>query len=97
MSQEDQIVNLDGDVVFENENELTNHIVVTYEGKTYRMGLRSAGLTIDSTRDQIIDRAKSMVSEDLSDDEITSFGSHYTVHKSTDVNTVFVYPKSVAG
>lgn len=97
MSNEDQIVDMDGDIVLDNENELSNHIVVTYEGNTYRMTLSSASLNIDSSKSDILERAKAMISEDLSESEITSFDSYYTVSKQTDVNSIFVYPKSVAG
>lgn len=93
----DNIIDIDTDLISDNENELKDHVIVTYEGNTYRMGLSNAGLTIDSSREEIIERAKAMISEELSEDEVASFESYYTVNKSIDVNSIFVYPKSVAG
>lgn len=79
-------------------NDVRNEVVITIEGQDTRIPMDSMGLTINSPESEILRAVRPIMREqrglDISDDrgEIS-----YTVRKAMNSNTIYVYPKPVAG
>jgi hypothetical protein len=78
--------------------EIRNEVVVTIEGQDSRIPMESLGLTMDSSETVILNAIRPMMREirdlDMADDDGEM---SYTVRKALNSNTIYVYPKPVAG
>jgi hypothetical protein len=78
--------------------EIRNEVVVTIEGQDSRIPMESLSLTMDSSETVILNAIRPMMREirdlDMADDDGEM---SYTVRKALNSNTIYVYPKPVAG
>ena len=79
-------------------DEIKNEVIVTIEGQDSRIPMDSLGLTIDSTETAILNAIRPMMREIRGLDIADGDGEmSYTVRKALNSNTIYVYPKPVAG
>lgn len=79
-------------------DEIRNEVVVTVNGRDIRIPMNSLGLNIDSSERDILNEVRPIIQgrEGLDiQDETGVYG--YTVRKATNSNTIYIYPKPVAG
>ncbi len=81
-----------------NSDTQTNEVVVTLDGRDVKIPMETLGVTMDMTDRQILTAARASIMEsegvDLSDESgVSAFG----VRKALNSNTIYVYPKPVAG
>jgi len=78
--------------------EVRNEVVVTVGGRDIRIPLDSLSLTMDSSEREVLNAIRPTVQNrenvDIQDD--TGVFS-YSVRKALNSNTIYVYPKPVAG
>jgi hypothetical protein len=80
------------------EDETRNEVIITLEGRDITIPMNSLSVNMESTPNEILDAVRNVVSEndgtDLTDDngEVS-----FTVRKAMNTNTIYVYPKPVAG
>ena len=79
---------------------LTNELIITIEGQDTRIPLESLSLTMNSTEGEILAAVRPAMTErngiDIAD--VENDGDYtFTVRKAFNSNTIYVYPKSVAG
>jgi glycine betaine/choline ABC-type transport system substrate-binding protein len=75
-----------------------NEVVITLDGRDVYIPMETLGITIDMTDRHILAAARASVLEsegiDLNDESgVSAFG----VRKALNSNTIYVYPKPVAG
>jgi len=79
-------------------DEVRNEVVVTVGGRDVRIPLDSLSLTMDSSERDVLNAIRTVVQSrenvDIQDDTgVFSF----SVRKALNSNTIYVYPKPVAG
>lgn len=79
-------------------DEIRNEVVITVNARDIRIPMESLGLTIDSSDRDILNEVRPIIQGreglDIQDDT----GSYsYTVRKATNSNSIYIYPKPVAG
>ena len=90
----DANVNLNINVAQEN----THDVVITVEGRDIRIPMDSLSIDINSTERQILDAIMPVVRDNEALDIRDGYGTYtYTVRKALNSNTIYVYPKPVAG
>ena len=78
--------------------EMKNEVVVTIEGQDSHIPFESLSLTMDSTEAVILNAIRPMMREIRGLDMADGDGEmSYTVRKALNSNTIYVYPKPVAG
>lgn len=76
----------------------TNEVIVTLDGRDIRIPMSSLSLTIDSGVGAILDAVRPVIQSDENVDIQDSRGDYsFTVRKAVNSNTIYVYPKPVAG
>lgn len=82
------------DIIVENSGD----VVITIDGRDIRIPMSSLSVTIDSSERSILDAIMPVIRENESLDIRDSHGTYtYTVRKALNSNTIYVYPKPVAG
>lgn len=76
-------------------DSMSDKLVITVNGRAETVPLSSLDIDMSSSQHQILDVVKGMFGEIDFDDE--SGEVTYTVRKATNTNTIFVFPKPVAG
>jgi hypothetical protein len=75
-----------------------SEVIVTIEGQDSHIPMESLGLTMESSERDILAAIRPMMREmrslDIEDDDGEM---SYTVRKALNSNTIYVYPKPVAG
>lgn len=75
-----------------------SEVIVTIEGQDSRIPMESLGLTMESAERDILNAIRPMMREmrnlDIADDDGEM---SYTVRKALNSNSIYVYPKPVAG
>jgi uncharacterized protein YxjI len=85
---------MSNDIVVENSGD----VVITVDGRDIRIPMSSLSVTIDSNERSILDAIMPVVRENENLDIRDSSGTYtYTVRKALNSNTIYVYPKPVAG
>jgi hypothetical protein len=79
-------------------NVQSNEVVVTLDGRDVHIPMETLGVTIDMSDRQILTAARASILEsegvDLNDESgVAAFG----VRKALNSNTIYIYPKPVAG
>lgn len=79
-------------------DEIRNEVVITVNGRDNRIPMDSLGVTIDSTERDILNAVRPTIQarENLDIQDDTGVYS-YTVRKASNSNTIYIYPKPVAG
>ena len=76
----------------------TNEVIITLDGRDIRIPMASLSLTIDSGVGAILDAVRPVIQSDENVDIQDSRGDYsFTVRKAVNSNTIYVYPKPVAG
>lgn len=79
-------------------SETRSQVIITLDGRDVSLDMENLGLTLDSTESQIIDAVRGVVRESENVDIADENGEYaYTVRKALNSNTIYVYPKPVAG
>lgn len=80
-------------------DELRNEVVVTLEGRDTRIPMESLdGLTMEATDETILDSVRGIIQEQRDVDIADNRGEYaFAVRKAFNTNTIYVYPKPVAG
>ena len=78
--------------------EVRNEVIVTLDGRDIVTPMDSLELTMESTPNEVLAAVRGIIQEgegvDISDDT----GEYsYAVRKAMNSNTIYVYPKPVAG
>ena len=80
------------------DDDIRNEVIITTNGNDIRIPMDSLGLNIDSSERDILNEVRPIVQGregiDIQDDTGV-YG--YTVRKATNSNTIYIYPKPVAG
>lgn len=79
---------------------LRNEVIVTLEGKDINIPMDSLQVSIDSSSNDILNAVKDIIQESEGNTEgyEDAYGNYtYTVRKALNSNTIYVYPKPVAG
>jgi hypothetical protein len=83
------------------DNEvLRNEVIVTLDGRDIATPMGSLGVTMESTPREILDAVGGIIeeAEGTRDGYQDAYGDFtYTVRKAMNSNTIYVYPKPVAG
>lgn len=79
-------------------DEVRNEVVITVNGNDTRIPMGSLSLTIDSSERDILNAVRPIIQgrEGLDIQDDTGVYS-YTVRKASNSNTIYIYPKPVAG
>ena len=73
-------------------------VVITVEGRDIRIPMDSLSVNIDSSERIILDAIMPVVRDNENLDIRDGYGTYtYTVRKALNSNTIYVYPKPVAG
>lgn len=80
--------------------EQTNEVIVTLDGRDERIPMENLGVNMESTPREILDAVAGVIEEaegtrDGYEDAYNDYT--YTVRKAMNSNTIYVYPKPVAG
>ena len=79
-------------------NEIRNEVIITVNGNDIRVPMDSLGLDIDSSDRDILNEVRPIIQGregiDIQDDTGV-YG--YTVRKAMNSNSIYIYPKPVAG
>jgi uncharacterized protein YxjI len=79
-------------------DEVRNEVIITVNGRDIKIPLESLSLTIDSSDRDILNAVRPVIqgreSLDIQDDTGTY---SYTVRKAMNSNSIYIYPKPVAG
>lgn len=77
---------------------LRNEIVITMDGRDIVLPLDSLSISMESTDSQILDAIRPVMREREGFDIADTRGEFsYSVRKASNSNTIYVYPKPVAG
>jgi len=82
------------------DDNIRNEVIVTLDGKDLVTPMDSLELTMDSTPKEVLEAVAGMIqeSEGTQDGYQDAYGDYtYTVRKAMNSNTIYVYPKPVAG
>lgn len=79
-------------------DEVRNEVVITTNGRDTRIPMESLGITINSSDRDILNVVRPIIQgrEGLDIQDDTGVYS-YTVRKAMNSNSIYVYPKPVAG
>lgn len=81
-------------------NEIRNEVVVTLDGRDIATPMEALGVSMESTPKEILDAVGGIIeeAEGNKDGYQDAYGDFtYTVRKAMNSNTIYVYPKPVAG
>ena len=87
------------DAVIENE-EIRNEVIVTLDGRDIATPMDSLEVSMESTPNEILAAVQGIIeeAEGTRDGYQDAYGDFtYTVRKAMNSNTIYVYPKPVAG
>ena len=87
------------DVVIVNE-ELRNEVIVTLDGRDIPTPMDSLDVNMESTPNEILTAVRGIIeeAEGTADGYQDAYGDFtYAVRKAMNSNTIYVYPKPVAG
>jgi hypothetical protein len=90
---------IDADVVIENETS-RNEVIVTLDGRDISTPMDTLGVSMESTPNEILEAVSGIIeeTEGTRDGYTDAYGDFtYTVRKAMNSNTIYVYPKPVAG
>jgi len=77
---------------------VTNEVVITLDGRDIRIPMESLSLTIDSGVGAILDAVRPVIQSSENVDIQDERGDYsFTVRKAVNSNTIYIYPKPVAG
>ena len=81
-----------------NTDEIRNEVVITTNGRDIRIPMDTLGVTIDSSDRDVLNVVRPVIQgrEGLDIQDDTGIYS-YTVRKALNSNSIYVYPKPVAG
>lgn len=86
------------DAVAENQVEEQRDVVITLDGEDIRIPQVSLNIDMDSSNGAIIDAVREIVRENRGVDLMDEGGDvAFAVRKAVNSNTIYVYPKPVAG
>ena len=92
------IINVETVEAINAEQSISGDIVITVEGKDIRIPMNSLSIDINTSERLILDAIMPVVRDNENLDIRDSYGTYtYTVRKALNSNTVYVYPKPVAG
>jgi len=79
-------------------DEVRNEVIITVNGRDIRIPMDSLGLTIDSIDRDTLNAVRPIIQgrEGLDIQDDTGVYS-YTVRKAMNSNSIYIYPKPVAG
>lgn len=92
MSEE---LNIDAINTFSSEDNINEKLIITIDGRAETVPLESLGIDMSTPPSDVLETVKGMFSEINFDDDYGNVS--YTVRKATNTNTIFVFPKPVAG
>ena len=79
-------------------NEVRNEIIVTMDGRDISIPLDSVGINLQNSDREILDAIRPVMQTREGFDMSDSRGEFsYSVRKAMNSNTIYVYPKPVAG
>ena len=82
------------------DNDLRNEVIVTLDGRDIATPMDSLMVTMESTPREILEAVSGIIeeAEGTRDGYQDAYGDFtYTVRKAMNSNTIYVYPKPVAG
>jgi hypothetical protein len=91
------ITDVEVDAVTPNNNIILNELIITIEGTDTRIPLQSLGLTMQSTEQEILDAVRPLILEQFNIDISDGSDHSFTTRKAMNSNTIYAYPKPVAG
>jgi len=76
----------------------TNEVIVTFDGRDLHLPMEALGISMESTDRQVINACRESILEASGSDINDEYGnSSYSIRKALNTNTIYVYPKPIAG
>jgi len=78
------------------DEEQTHKVIITMNGRDTRVPMDSLGVDINTPDGQVLDAVRGIINETSSVDD--EYGQpSFAVRRATNSDTIYVYPKPVAG
>jgi len=78
------------------DEEQTHEVIITMNGRDTRVPMDSLGVDINTPDGQVLDAVRGIINETSSVDD--EYGQpSFAVRRATNSDTIYVYPKPVAG